>query len=132
VNLFAAVVSVGLGITATKHVAEYRRHDPHRAGRIIAMSSMVSAVSGSAIAILLIVFAPWLSRSALKAPLATELQLGALMMLFAAVNGYQTGTLAGFEAFKAQAVLNALRGIFAFPAIVTGVVLGGLRGATIA
>jgi O-antigen/teichoic acid export membrane protein len=132
VNLFATVASVGLGVTATKHVAEYRRHDPRHAGRIIAMSSMVSAVSGSAIAILLIVLAPWLSRSTLKAPLATELQLGALMMLFAAVNGYQTGTLAGFEAFKAQAVLNTIRGVFAFPAIVTGVVLGGLRGAMIA
>ena len=132
VNLFATVASVGLGVTATKHVAEYWRHDPRHAGRIIAMSSMVSAVSGSAIAILLIVLAPWLSRSTLKAPLATELQLGALMMLFAAVNGYQTGTLAGFEAFRTQAVLNAIRGFVACPAIVTGVVLGGLRGAMIA
>ena len=132
VNLFATVASVGLGVTATKHVAEYWRHDPRHAGRIIAMSSMVSAVSGSAIAILLIALAPWLSRSTLKAPLAAELQLGAVMMLFAAVNGYQTGTLAGFEAFKTQAVLNAIRGFVACPAIVTGVALGGLRGAMVA
>jgi O-antigen/teichoic acid export membrane protein len=54
------------------------------------------------------------------------------MMLFAAVNGYQTGTLAGFEAFKTQAVLNAIRGFVACPAIVTGVALGGLRGAMVA
>jgi O-antigen/teichoic acid export membrane protein len=132
VNLFATLAMVGLGVTATKHVAEYRQHDPPHAGRIIGMSSMVSGVSGSLIAILLIVLAPWLSRTTLKAQLAPELQLGALMMLFAAVNGYQTGTLAGFEAFKVQAVLNTIRGLFAFPAIVTGVVLGGLRGAMIA
>jgi O-antigen/teichoic acid export membrane protein len=131
VNLFATLATVGLGVTATKHVAEYRRQDPRNAGRIIGMSSMVSGLSGSLIAILLIVLAPWLSRTTLKAPLATELQLGALMMLFAAVNGYQTGTLAGFEAFKTQATLNTIRGLFAFPAIVTGVVLGGLRGAMI-
>ena len=132
VNLFATVASVGLGVTATKHVAEYRRHDPQHAGRIITMSSVVSVVSGSMVAVLLIVLAPWLSRSTLKAPLAVELQLGAVMMLFGAVNGYQTGTLAGFEAFKTQAVLNAIRGFVACPAIVTGVVLGGLRGAMIA
>jgi O-antigen/teichoic acid export membrane protein len=132
VNLFATLATIGLGVTATKHVAEYREQDVKHAGRIIGMSSMVSAVSGSMLAILLILLAPWLSRSTLKAPLATELELGALMMLFAAVNGYQTGTLAGFEAFKDQAVLNMIRGLFAFPAIVTGVVLGGLRGAMIA
>jgi O-antigen/teichoic acid export membrane protein len=132
VNLFASVASVGLGVTATKHVAEYRRTDPRHAGRIIAMSSMVSAVAGLIVAVVLITLAPWLSRSTLKAPLATELQLGAVMMLFAAVNGYQTGTLAGFEAFRSQAVLNAIRGFVACPAIVTGVVLGGLRGAMIA
>ena len=132
VNLFATVATVGLGVTATKHIAEYRLHDPKHAGRIIAMSSVVSIVSGSLIAILLVVIAPWLSRSTLKAPLAGELQLGAVMMLFAAVNGYQTGTLAGFEAFRAQAILNAVRGLIACPAIVTGVILGGLRGAVIA
>lgn len=132
VNLFATLATVGLGVTATKHVAEYRRQDPRNAGRIIGMSSMVSGTSGSLIAILLIGLAPWLSRTTLKAPLATELQLGALMMLFAAVNGYQTGTLAGFEAFKTQATLNTIRGLFAFPAIVTGVALGGIRGAMIA
>ena len=132
VNLFATLATVGLGVTATKHVSEYRQHDPLHAGRIIGMSSMVSAVSGSTIAIVLVVLAPWLSRTTLKAPLATELQLGALMMLFAAVNGYQTGTLAGFEAFRTQATLNIIRGLFAFPAIVTGVLLGGLRGAMIA
>jgi O-antigen/teichoic acid export membrane protein len=132
VNLFAMLATVGLGVTATKHVAEYRKQDPQSAGRIIGMSSMVSAASGSAIAIFLMVLAPWLSRTTLKAPLATEIQIGALMMLFAAVNGYQTGTLAGFEAFKVQATLNVIRGFFAFPAIVAGVFFGGLRGAMIA
>lgn len=131
VNLFATIATVGLGVTATKHVAEYKREDPTAAGRIVGMSSMVSGASGSLIAILLIVLAPWLSTTMLKAPLAIELQLGALMMLFAAVNGYQTGTLAGFEAFKVQAILNTIRGLCAFPAIVTGVFLGGIKGALI-
>ena len=132
VNLFATLASVGLGVTATKHVAEYRWSKPQHAGRIIAMSSTVSVVAGSLVAVLMVVMAPWLSRSTLKAPLAAELQLGALMMLFAAVNGYQTGTLAGFEAFKVQAVLNSIRGLFGFPAIVIGVHFGGLRGAVVA
>src|SRR5579863_4715840 len=33
INLFATVGAAGLGVTATKHVAEYRQSDPGRAGR---------------------------------------------------------------------------------------------------
>jgi O-antigen/teichoic acid export membrane protein len=51
------------------------------------------------------------------------------MMLFAAVNNYQTGTLSGFEEFRVLAILNLIRGSAAFPMIVCGVIWGGLPGA---
>ena len=42
VGMFGVFAGFGLGMTATKHVAEYRRKDPERAGRIIAMAWIVA------------------------------------------------------------------------------------------
>jgi O-antigen/teichoic acid export membrane protein len=121
---------MGLGITATKHVAEYWRLDPARAGRIVGLSSMTAWVSGSVIAAVLFVLSPWLSRAALNAPhLAVELRIAAVMMFFGAVNGSQAGVLSGFEAFKPLAVANLIRGVAAFPLVLAGALAGGLRGA---
>jgi O-antigen/teichoic acid export membrane protein len=40
VGMFGVFAGFGLGVTATKHVAEFRRSDPARAGRIIGLSSV--------------------------------------------------------------------------------------------
>ena len=46
-----------------------------------------------------------------------------------ALNGAQTGTLAGFEAFRTIARINLVRGLIAFPVTVAAVALGRLPGA---
>src|SRR5262245_42123812 len=50
-------------------------------------------------------------------------------MVFSAINGAQTGALAGFEDFKTIARINLFAGLLAFPLTVTGVWLGGSPGA---
>jgi len=40
VGMFGVFAGFGLGLTATKHVAEFRRSDPDRAGRIIGLSGL--------------------------------------------------------------------------------------------
>ncbi len=54
------------------------------------------------------------------------------MLLLGALNGAQTGALAGFEEFRTIARINLLAGLANFPLIVTGVYLAGLRGAIVA
>ena len=39
VGIFGAAAGFGMGMAATKYVAEYRRTDPNRAGRFIALAS---------------------------------------------------------------------------------------------
>jgi O-antigen/teichoic acid export membrane protein len=130
VNLFAIVGSIGLSITATKHVAEYRHSDPQRAGRVIGLSLLTAVTVGLAAAVAFFCVAPWLSRNILNAPqISFALQVAALMMLFAAINSYQVGTISGFEAFKVLAVLALIRGVVLFPMVLLGVVWGGLTGA---
>ncbi|MBW8004031.1 MAG: oligosaccharide flippase family protein, partial [Planctomycetes bacterium] len=130
VGMFGVFAGFGLGLTATKHVAQFRQSDPGRAGRIIGLSGLFAMVTGSLMALGLLIFAPWLAEHAINAPhLASLLRIGALMLLVSAVNGAQTGALAGFEAFKTIAYVNLFTGLISFPLLVSGAYFGGLTGA---
>ena len=130
VGMFGVFAGFGLGLTATKHVAEYRSSDPKRAGRIIVISGLVAMVTGGLMATGLFVFASWLAEHTINAPhLAGVLRISALILFVNALNGAQTGALAGFEAFKTIAYVNLFVGIISFPILVGGAYFGGLTGA---
>jgi O-antigen/teichoic acid export membrane protein len=130
VGMFGVVAGFGLGLTATKHVAEFRQSDPERAGRIIGLSGMFAMCTGGLMALGLFIFAPWLAEHTINAPhLAGVLRIGALILFINALNGAQTGALAGFEAFKTIAHVNLFVGLISFPILVTGAYFGGLTGA---
>jgi len=130
VGMFGVFAGFGLGLTATKHVAEFRSSDPARAGRIIALSWMVAMVTGGLMALGLFIFAPGLAEHTINAPhLTGVLRIGALILFINALNGAQTGALAGFEAFKTIAYVNLFVGLISFPILVGGAYFGGLTGA---
>jgi O-antigen/teichoic acid export membrane protein len=129
-GMFGVFAGLGLGLTATKYVAEFRRRDPARAGRILALSASAAFVFGCVITVLLILLAPFLATRVLATPqLAAPLAIGSGLVFFGAMNGAQTGALAGFEAFKTIARVNILSGVASLPLIVLGVWRGGLNGA---
>jgi O-antigen/teichoic acid export membrane protein len=129
-GMFGIFAGLGLGLTATKYVAEFRRQDPKKAGRILALSASAAFVFGCVITVLLILVAPFLATKVLyTAQLAGPLVVGSGLVFFGAINGAQTGALAGLEAFKTIARVNVLSGVASFPLIVLGVWRGGLRGA---
>lgn len=129
-GMFATFAGFSMGLSATKHVAEYRAKDPARAGRVIWISTTVSWLGGLALAGGLALLAPWLATHALGAPhLSGALQLGALFLLFSAINDTQLGTLSGFEAFKRRAIVQLFGGLAAFPPLIAGVYFFGLTGA---
>lgn len=127
---FQAFASLGLGMTATKFVSELRAKDPARAGRILAMSAVLSAATGLLATALLWGFAPWLAARTIGAPHLTEpLRIAALGLVFTTMGGAQTGALAGFEAFRTQTQLNVWLGLLGVPVAVIGVWRWGLEGA---
>lgn len=65
VSMFGVFAGLGLGLTATKHVAEFRSVDPARAGRIIALSSVVALISGGLVGIAVFFASPYLARQGL-------------------------------------------------------------------
>ena len=130
VGMFGVFAGFGLGLTATKHVAQFRQSDPDRAGRIIGLSGLVAMGTGGVMALGLFIFAPWLAEHTINAPhLAGVIRIGALILYIGALNGAQTGALAGFEAFKTIAHVNLFTGLLSFPILVTGAYFGGLTGA---
>lgn len=130
VGLFGTVGGFGLGMSSTKYVAEFRRSDPARAGRIIALASATAWISSSIFAAALFFAAPLVAKHVLAAPnLAELLRIGSLLLLFSGVNGAQTGSLSGFEAFKTISNVNLIAGVLTFPLMIIGVWLAGVQGA---
>jgi O-antigen/teichoic acid export membrane protein len=130
---FGVFAGMGLGLTATKYVAELRLANPERTGRIIALSTAVALGTAATASMALFTLAPWLAASTLNdVQLATELRIAAGALFLNALNGTQTGVLAGFEAFRPIAIVNLIRGGLTFPLSVAGVLLWNLRGAVVA
>jgi len=130
VGMFGTFAGFGMGLTATKYIAEFKIKDPDKAGRIMSLSGLVAIITGGIISIALVVFAPWLAKNTLAAPhLSRYIQISAGLLFLSALNGSQTGALAGFEAFKTIAQVNLWSGITAFPLMVGGVYIAGLEGA---
>lgn len=128
-NLFTSLFTAGMGMTATRYVAEKRDTEPAGAGAVVGLSWAVSIIVGVAAMLIVILCAPILSRQVLgKATLAEPLSLGAVAMLFAALNGSQVGTLSGFEAFRQVAIGNLIRGIGLMILMPLGAIYGGLNG----
>jgi len=129
VGMLGTFAGFGFGITATKYVSHYRYSDPGKAGRIVALSLMVSGVVAAIISLLLIVGAPyvastWLASEALTVPL----RMSTILLVLYAVNGVQMGALAGMEAFRESAVVSAWVSVFSLVAILGA--LWGVEGAT--
>ena len=129
VDLFNAFAGIGLSYTATKHIAELHQLDRARTGRIIAMTSVVSWLSGGVIALTLMIGAPWLAETTLHAPeLTSLLRVGAWILLFGVINSAQSGVLSGFEAFDVKARVTVVGAAANVLLTIVGVILGGAMG----
>lgn len=130
IGMFGALAGLGMGLTANKHVAEFKSTDPTRAGRILGLAATTSWLGSGLMAVVLFLTAPWLATTTLAAPhLAGSLQIGAVLLFLSGINGAQTGALSGFEAFKAIARINLVCGLLTFPLMVLGAWQWGVDGA---
>lgn len=127
--MLASLSQFATGYTASKYIAEFRNNDPEKAGRILGLCAVVSAIMAGFGTLVLVVFAPLLAATMLKAPhLSIPLILGSGFLFFSTINGYQTGALSGLEAYSSLAKAGVASGIMAVIAISLGAWLGGLAG----
>lgn len=130
VGLFGVFAGLGIGITATKYVAEYRESQAERCGRVIGFSLAVALAGGIIASLGLLLFGGWLAVHTLAAPhLAPMLRVGIGLVIFGSLQGAYLGALAGFEAFKAVCWVNFISSLVAVPLAVVGALRAGLEGA---
>ena len=77
VVLFGTLAGLWIGSDHDQHIAEFRRTDPIRAGRLMGLCLLLGLVSGIIISGVVAVIAPWLAAKTLAAPqLAPLLRIG--------------------------------------------------------
>jgi O-antigen/teichoic acid export membrane protein len=127
-NMYGTFGQLG-GLTAIKHVAEFRTKDPDRAGRVIALSILVSMAGGVAIGTLMFASSPWAARLLAAPHLRGAIATSAFVVFLVLLNETLDGVLSGFEAFKRRSRVQFLSGLASFPLIVLGILSFGLLGA---
>ena len=132
VGMFGPLAGLGLGVTTTKYLAEYRQKDPARAGSILGLSLVAAILSGLLMSGLLIALAPVLAAKTLGSPrLAHNLVVGSGLLFFGVVEAVQTGALTGLEAFYRIARLSAWNGLLSLPLTAFLVYRFGVDGALV-
>ena len=131
--MLGTFAGLGLGMTATKYVAELRAKDPARVGRILGVVILSGLVSGLVMTAAGWVGSEWLAERILERPsLAPYLRLSAILLLIGVVDGVFNSALAGFEAFGRTARISiyiaVVNLLIAFPLVYWYGVYGAVMG----
>lgn len=133
VAMLGAFAGFGLGITATRFVANCRRTDPVRAAEIISGLQGISLVGGFCVAMIAAVGGPWLAADVFSSvELGAVLQLASILVLLNALQGVQQGAFAGLEAVRSAALIQGLGGVLLLIGMPCGAAWGGVQGCVLA
>lgn len=124
--------SFGLGITATKFIAEIINKDKQSAKYVERICNIITLISSLILATAVFIFAHPIA-TILKAPhIVGILRLSSIAIVFNAINTTQNGVLAGLGAFKVMARNSTWSGLFSFVVTVSLTYFYNLEGAVIA
>lgn len=132
INLFVVFGTAGMGVTASKYIAQYKNIDKEYVGKIATITQIFALFAGCIVSILVLVFADYIASVTLKAPeLTPEIRVGAILLFVTILNGAQNGILFGFEQFSSIAkntfLASACESIF----MILGAWLNGVFGAVL-
>ena len=83
ISMFSVFAGFGLGLTATKYVAELKIKDKEKTGKIIGLTTLFAVAAGFVIAIIIFVFASFIAETTLNSPhLVDELRFSAVILFF--------------------------------------------------
>ncbi len=131
-NTVASLAAMGLGVTATRYVADLRERDPERAGRIMGLAWMTSLLSGLLMMAVSLFASRWTAHTLLHADSLTgPIRIASLLILLNPMLAFQNGALAGLEAFRRLASINVISGLASVPLVLFGVWRFGITGAIV-
>ena len=133
INMSVLLAGLSLGSAVSKFVASFRENDLEKTSSIISSSRAVALFGGFVFAAMLIGFSDFFSEVVFNSQtMGTYIAISGAICFFTAINGSQSGALAGFEEFRILAIIRVLGALISLPVIYIGVlyfqVLGGVVG----
>lgn len=130
--MFSSFAGAGIGLTASRYIALHRNTNTTKTNEVYFLSHYFSVVFGLIIAVLLCFFAPTIAVHSLHAPyLTNDIRLGAVALLFMALNNAQIGALSGFERFRSIAINTTIYGVLQLLFLVVGALYYAVSGVII-
>ena len=129
IDSFLIFATAGLGITATKFIAEFK-DKKELLSSILGIIFLSASFSGLMVTVAVIFFADEIAENFLKAPdLTFGLKVCAITLFFASYNAIQLGAFLGFEDYKGQMRVSIIQGLSIGILISVGGFFFGFNGA---
>lgn len=121
--------NAGLGLTATKYIAEYRVTQKQHAASVYIVTNFFAAVVATVVGMLVFFCARWVAVTVLQAPeLTMPLKVCSVITAIVILNLAQDGVLSGFEDFKHRAINLFIGDFLQAVAMMVGAYYFGLMG----
>lgn len=132
ISIFALFAGLGIGLTTTKFISQYKILDKIKTGKIMGIATFFTLFSSFILIFLIIIFSSFIASEFLNAPhLSKTIKLSSFVIFFSAVSGLYNGSLVGFEAYKSIAKVNFFSALLFFPAQIFLTIYFKLDGALI-
>lgn len=132
VNNFLIFATMGLGLTTTKYISEFKNTDKTKASGILGSSMFAILVLGTLVASIVVFFAEFIANDILHAPhLQSLLKISGFILVFSALYSVQVGALLGLQNYKTSTIANILQGLLVTIGLVVGGYFYGVEGAVI-
>lgn len=131
ISTFVIFGTAGMGVTATRFIAQSRINNLEKVGKIYAVTSLFTTVSAAIIAAVVIIFSDGIASLIGGQELSIPLKFGGLILMSAIMNSCYQGALSGYEAFKQIAINTFLSSMIEAVSIVVGAAVAGMTGALV-
>ena len=132
ISLFIVFGTAGLGVTATRFIAKYKKDDREKVESIIGITSLFSLITATIITILVFLYAEKISTNTLNnSELKQSIQFASIILFATILNGVYNGINTGFENFKNIAINTLCSSIIEAVLIIIGAYYWGVNGAVI-
>lgn len=132
INLFIVFGTAGLGITATRYIAKYKKDNTEKVESIIGITALFSLIMAVIITLSVFIFAETIATNTLNNPeLKLSIRFGSLILFTTVLNGVYNGINSGFERFKDIAINTLCSSTIEAILIIIGAYYWGVNGAVV-
>jgi O-antigen/teichoic acid export membrane protein len=106
VLMFGSLAGFGIGLAATKYIAEFRTIDKLKTGRIIGVLNATSTTLGLSASVLCFFMSDFLSIAMFSSSdFSVMIKYASPLLFLGSYSSYQIGVISGFEKFKALSLI---------------------------